>query len=692
MPQTLTPTLTDTIQAYADHGYILTPLKGKIALVRGWPKTAYDPFPDLPQGNFGVVLQPDDIVIDVDPRNFPEGRNPYTELEEVFPDLKNGSFTVRTGSGGLHIYFKKPADHPIKGGLKAFPGVEFKTAGQYVVGAASIHPDTGMPYIIEVPITALRPAPLELLTLLKRETVLKEQGVKAYVTDDQTRKRYIQYLKSAPIAVEGQAGDKATFATAAYGHDLGLHPDSVLELLLEHYNPNCEPPWEPEALKKKVYNAYQYTEGNLGHTNPQIIFKDVEVLDATKIKWDRYESGKLKPTLKNTINAFMTQNSLLLGALGFNEFTNDIIFLKQAPWHTETEAPGPWSDNEAIRCKEYLANADIFEGKGFEPPTNIIHEAALAVSHKIRVHPVRNYLDLVKWDGHKRVHTWVQKYLGVEDNDYTRSVGMKVLIAAVSRIYEPGCKFDYIPVFEGKQGLGKSRALAILGGRYFSDQVLDVHSRDTVDSMRGKWLIEVSEMEAHYRSETQAMKSFLSRPTDRARLAYARTTKDFPRQCIFIGTYNPEEDEDIGYLKDTTGNRRYWPIRLTRIDIEALKKVRDQLWAEAVVLYKKGTPVYLEDAKIEEMAKAEQKKRLGRDPWTDKIQDWLNVHPYGKEQLVITGAEIFTECLSGRMQLYTRREMSRISNVMHEIGWEKGVHYSEKTKETVRGYRRPVIE
>jgi Virulence-associated protein E len=234
-------------------------------------------------------------------------------------------------------------------------------------------------------------------------------------------------------------------------------------------------------------------------------------------------------------------------------------------------------------------------------------------------HPVRDYLNGLKWDGKGRIRTWLHDYLGTEPNEYIEEVGKMFLIAMVARVMQPGCKCDYMPVAEGPQGLHKSRAFAILGGQWFDDHMPDLHSKDASQHLRGKWLIEWADMHTHTRADIDLFKSFITRTHERYRPSYGRNEVIEPRQCVFVGSVNRR-----AYLKDETGNRRIWPIVTGEIKLDGLQQARDQLFAEAVALYRSGQHWWPERDFEQQWMVPEQEKRFEVDPWESVIKRYLD--------------------------------------------------------------------
>ncbi len=266
-----------------------------------------------------------------------------------------------------------------------------------------------------------------------------------------------------------------------------------------------------------------------------------------------------------------------------------------------------------MRAAEWLQRREL----NVTPMT--VSRSVGAVAREITVHPVRDHLGALAWDGVPRIETWVCRYLGAEDTAFNRSVGALWLISAVARIFRPGVKADHMLVLEGPQGARKSTALKILAGEdWFTDELPDLGSKDAAMHMQGVWIIEIAELDAIGKAEVSRIKAFLTRTTDRFRPPYGRYTIEVPRQCVFAGTVNPDT-----YLRDETGNRRFWPVRCGTIDIDALARDRDQLWAEAVARFRAGAIWWLDTPELIAAATAEQEKRYQADAWDALIDHWL---------------------------------------------------------------------
>jgi putative DNA primase/helicase len=275
------------------------------------------------------------------------------------------------------------------------------------------------------------------------------------------------------------------------------------------------------------------------------------------------------------------------------------------------------ADHDDINIKVWLSKL-----WGIEASAQSISEIVMKIGLENSFHPVRRYLDSLKWDGKERLDSWLREYMGAIGEDaYLSAVGRKTLCGAIARVMRPGAKFDHVLILEGDQGIGKSTAVEMLASKdWFVDSLGDIESKDVVDIMRGRWIIELSELASMDKASTNHLKSFITRTFDVTRKAYGRRAQEYKRQCIFIGTTNDSE-----YLKDVTGGRRFWPVTVTRCDFKRLQADRDQLWAEAVVAWKLGEALFLEDDSVRAMAEEEQSDRYVVDEILTQVREAVDV-------------------------------------------------------------------
>jgi hypothetical protein len=356
------------------------------------------------------------------------------------------------------------------------------------------------------------------------------------------------------------------------------------------------------------------------------------------------------------------------GVLGFDALANRVMCLRQPPMRISDDpgasVVGEWTDAHTARARTWM-----FERLKREPGKEVTDAAVEIVARRHAYHPVQRYLASLRWDGVPRLDSLLPVYFGAEANEYTRQVGSKTLIAAVARATRPGCKVDTMLILEGAQGIGKSRAVrALAGDDWFADTPLDLESKDAAQCLQGKWLYEIGELHSFNRTETTRIKAFVSSQSDNLRPSYGRRNQDFPRQCIFIGTTNGTE-----YLSDTTGNRRYWPVRCRAVDVAGLRRDRDQLWAEAAARYAAGEPWWLEGEEVA-LAEAQQADREAVDPWAAQLADWLEPQPApgvprSAPRDHFTMAEVLTGALRLGIGEQSQAIATRVGKLLAKLGW-----------------------
>jgi hypothetical protein len=330
----------------------------------------------------------------------------------------------------------------------------------------------------------------------------------------------------------------------------------------------------------------------------------------SKVSSDKNENSIL-PVLANAITALRLAPEWQ-GVLAYDEFRCNVVARKPTPWGAFPK--NGWTDQEDRLTAEWLQRQRIFVS------VEVASQAVQTVAAQRSVHPVRDYLNSLKWDGAPRLDRWLSTYLGVEESNYSYAVGARWMLSAVARIYRPGAKADCCLILEGPQGIKKSTALRALAGEYFTDELADLGSKDAALQIRGVWIVEISELDSMVRSEIASIKAFMSRATDRFRPPFGKRVVECPRQCVFAGTVNHTE-----YLRDETGARRFWPVLCGSIDIDTLARDRDQLWAEAKHRYSSGEKWWLDTSALIEIAAGEQAARYQGDPWEEVVGPWLEV-------------------------------------------------------------------
>lgn len=338
--------------------------------------------------------------------------------------------------------------------------------------------------------------------------------------------------------------------------------------------------------------------------------------DEWKAELEYTKSGKLLCNIANII-LILENDPALAGHIVHDLFTGMDSAKDGLPWNKNANQ---WTDTDDANLRVWLEKHYNITGK------EKIADALTAVLTRHSYHPIRDYLSGLTWDGVPRLDRIIIDYMGAEDSELNRAMSRKHFVAAVARVFNPGCKYDYCLIMSGAEGIGKSTLLRVMGGKWFNDSITTLEGKEGMEQLRRAWVVELGELSSIKRSDVEQVKAHLSKQVDIYRAAYARRVLEHPRQCVFCGTTN-----EALFLKGDTGNRRFWVIpvvaelRKYRDWSEAIRRDRDQLWAEAVHYYKQGEPLYLSE-ELEAQAKQRQQdfNDDNDDPIVAMLDKYLN--------------------------------------------------------------------
>lgn len=409
--------------------------------------------------------------------------------------------------------------------------------------------------------------------------------------------------------------------------------------------------------------------------------------DSWVLEMDVDGKGNYMATIHNA-KMILSHDPLLKGKIRKNEFTKKYRVFGALPWNTD-DRERDWEDNDDSGLRYYIEKVYQIKGKAN------IEDAWGLVANENRYHPVRDYLESLVWDGVPRVETLFIEFMGAEDNAYTRAVSRIALTAAVARIFAPGIKYDNVVVLVGPQGCGKSTILKKLGRDWFSDTLTTMQGKEAYEQIQGFWIIEIGELAAMKRYEVETVKQFTSKSEDSYRAAYGHHVETHKRQCVFFGTTNTYD-----FLKDMTGNRRFLPV-----DVHPEKAVKDvwndldaktvdQIWAEAVSLFRNGEKFYLWDEDIKRMAEEVQDSHLEESPLTGAVlafldkkipKNWDEIDLCAKRDFIrgesfvsdikgevyrdkVCALEIWCELFDGERKDLSRQKSKEINDIIEKTG------------------------
>lgn len=338
--------------------------------------------------------------------------------------------------------------------------------------------------------------------------------------------------------------------------------------------------------------------------------------DEWKAELEYTKSGKLLCNIANII-LILENDPALAGHIVHDLFTGMDSAKDGLPWNKNANQ---WTDTDDANLRVWLEKRYDITGK------EKIADALTAVLTRHSYHPIRDYLSGLTWDGVPRLDRIIIDYMGAEDSELNRAMSRKHFVAAVARVFNPGCKYDYCLIMSGAEGIGKSTLLRVMGGKWFNDSITTLEGKEGMEQLRRAWVVELGELSSIKRSDVEQVKAHLSKQVDIYRAAYARRVLEHPRQCVFCGTTN-----EALFLKGDTGNRRFWVIpvvaelRKYRDWSEAIRRDRDQLWAEAVHYYKQGEPLYLsEDLEAQAKQRQQDFNDDNDDPIVAMLDKYLN--------------------------------------------------------------------
>ena len=451
---------------------------------------------------------------------------------------------------------------------------------------------------------------------------------------------------------------------------------------------------EKASYKAMCEFAMQQDEVKLLAASERMADAETDFSGSEDTDWQkRFQYEPRSTVLKNNLHniTLILQNDPQLQNIVFNQQLDGMEIKGEVPWKHPSKY---WRDADDAQMISYVdSHYGTFSQRNYQI-------AVTKVADDRSYHPIREYLAaLPEWDGVPRVDTLLIDYLGAEDNSYVRAVTRKTLCAAVRRVQEPGVKFDTMLVLNGPQGIGKSTLISRLAGEWFSDSLnlSDTKDKTAAEKLQGYWILEIGELAGLRKAEVETLRSFLSRQNDIYRAAFGKRATPHLRQCVFFGTTNAES----GYLRDTTGNRRFWPVKTPGTGIkhswDLTPELICQIWAETLVYVKQGEKLYL-SAELEALSKAEQREAMESDEreglvrlYLDTLlpEDWDGMDIFERRNFLtgsdfgdtqkhgtvkrtqVSNMEIWCECFGKERANIRRTDSNELTAILARLGWKR---------------------
>lgn len=624
-----------------------------LAQVASWWRTWPDANPALATGLYGagesaMLL----LVLDIDSHK--GGDESLAMLEAKIGRLPESAEAL-TGGGGRHIYFKANASLDVRNSVSLLgEGLDIRGVGGYVMLPTSRH-QSGSGYSWEIdhalgqhPVAEVPATLLEALKERKRSAGKRAAAGEAGVT-----------------IIEGGRNAHLT-SLAGTMRRRGTSEKVILASLLAENADRCVPPLDEAEVATIARSIARYAPADTGQAHPAPAPAPTAAPGCSASDWEsrlRKRWVKQRGELVEVVSSDLFNVGLVLryapeweGVFRLNEARGEIELHRAPPYEKRAWAPRALTDADEVKVRMFL-----IETRGLQVSRDMIHDVLVAVAEECKCNPLADWLNGLVWDGKPRLDTWLVRLVGATDTPYVRAAGATWLRGAIARALEPGCKFDLTLVLEGKTGRGKSSLFSILGGEYFCDNAIDLHSKDTAMQIRRSWINEIPEMAAGRRSDDESKKAFLTRTSDQIRLPYGRNVTVEKRRCVFGGSTNSDD-----YFTDPTGNRRYLPVRVRIIDLEGVAAEREQLLAEAVVTWRAGAGLALPPG-IWGAAAEEQEQRTQTDSWEEAIRLYLD----GRAATGVGMAEVLNDAVRVPIERQGRHEQMRAAQILQRCGWAK---------------------